>query len=167
MRDRVLDKLSVAITILIVLLVVYFGFTLVNRINAKKEIKNNIKEIFNDYRINDLKSINIVIHSKSNYQSKISYNVSLRSNKYNKLNYDIQKEIIKYIKNISFKGNNKKYTINKVIIYSGKNIYSYKNIFRKNDELYGSINEKYSDATSDIKDKIKDKINDIKENFTE
>ena len=167
MKEKIIDKLSLVITILIVLLAVYLGYTLVTRINAKREIKNNIKEIFNDYKIKDLKDINIVIHSKSNYQTKISYNVSLTSNKYDELDYELQKEIIKYIKNIAFKGNNKKYTINKVTINSNDNIYTYRNIFKKNDKLYGSINNKYSDTANDLKEKIKDKYNEIKENITD
>ena len=46
MKDKLIDKLTIAITILIVILGVYLGYTIITRINAKKEIKNNIIEIF-------------------------------------------------------------------------------------------------------------------------
>ncbi len=168
MKDKIIDKLSITITILIVLLVVFLGYNIINRINSRKEIKNNIKEIFKDYEIKDLKdlkNIKIKIHSKTSYQSRISYNVELTSNKYDTLDYENQTEIIKYIKNISFKGNNKKYSINKVTIYSKENTYTYHNIFKKNNTIYGTSN-KYADTANNIKDKIKDKLDEIKENIT-
>lgn len=165
MKDKIIDKLSLIITILIVLLVVFLGYNIINRINSRKEIKNNIKEIFKDYEIKDLKNIKIKIHSKTSYQSRISYNVELTSNKYDTLDYENQTEIIKYIKNISFKGNNKKYSINKVTIYSKENTYTYHNIFKKNNTIYGTSN-KYADTANNIKDKIKDKLDEIKENIT-
>ena len=165
MKDKIIDKLSLIITILIVLLVVFLGYNIINRINSRKEIKNNIKEIFKDYEIKDLKNIKIKIHSKTSYQSRISYNVELTSNKYATLDYENQTEIIKYIKNISFKGNNKKYSINKVTIYSKENTYTYHNIFKKNNTIYGTSN-KYADTANNIKDKIKDKLDEIKENIT-
>ena len=135
MKDKLIDKLTIAITILIVILGVYLGYTIITRINAKKEIKNNIKEIFKDYEIKDLKDIKIKIHSKTNYQTKISYNVELTSNTYDDQSIDTQAEIIKYIKNISFKGNKKKYKINKVTIYSNNNIYTLQTTFKKNDKI--------------------------------
>ena len=165
MKDKIIDKLSLIITILIVLVVVFLGYNIINRINSRKEIKNNIKEIFKDYEIKDLKNIKIKIHSKTSYQSRISYNVELTSNKYDTLDYESQTEIIKYIKNISFKGNNKKYSINKVTIYSKENTYTYHNIFKKNNTIYGTSN-KYADTANNIKDKIKDKLDEIKENIT-
>lgn len=165
MKDKIIDKLSLIITILIVLLVIFLGYNIINRINSRKEIKNNIKEIFKDYEIKDLKNIKIKIHSKTSYQSRISYNVELTSNKYDTLDYENQTEIIKYIKNISFKGNNKKYSINKVTIYSKENTYTYHNIFKKNNTIYGTSN-KYADTANNIKDKIKDKLDEIKENIT-
>ena len=165
MKDKIIDKLSFIITILIVLLALYLGYTITTRINAKKEIKNNIKEIFKDYEIKDLNKIKIKIHSKSNYQTKISYNIELTSNKYDTLEYETQIEIIKYIKNISFKGNKKKYSINKVTIYTEENTYTYQNIFKRNDKIYGTNNQ-YIDKANNIKDKIKEKYNEIKENIT-
>ncbi len=165
MKDKLIDKLSLAITIIIVLLALYLGYTLVTRINSKREIKNNIKEIFRDYEIKDLKNIKIKIHSKTNYQTKISYNVELTSNEYDKLDINNQTEIIKYIKKISFKGNNKKYSINKVTIYTNENTYTYQTLFKKNNKIYGTTNE-YIDKANDIKNKIKDKYNEIKDNIT-
>ncbi len=141
------------------------GYTMVTRINAKKEIKNNIKEVFSDYEVKDLKNIKIKIHSKTNYQTKVSYNIELTSNKYDNLDYDTQAEIIKYIKKISFKGNKKKYSVNEVTIYSKDNIYTYKKNFKKNGKKYGNTNE-YIDTANKIKDEIKDKYNEIKDKYT-
>lgn len=165
MKEKIINKLSLIITILIVLLGVYLMYTLVTRINSKKEIKNNINEIFNDYEIKDLKNIKIKIHSKTNYQSKITYNVELTSNKFDTLDYETQLEIIKYIKKISFKGNNKKYYINKVTIKTNENIYTYQNLFKKNNKLYGT-NNNYKEKYNEIKEKAKDKYNEIKEKIT-
>lgn len=165
MKDKIIEKLSLAITILIVIAIILLGYNIINKINSKKEIKNNIYEIFKDNEIKDLKNIKIKIHSKKNYQSKIYYNIELTTNKYDNLDYETQIEIIKYIKNISFKGNNKKYYINKVTIYSQNNIYTYNNIFKKNNKTYGTSN-KYIDSANNIKDKIKDKFNEIKDNIT-
>ena len=165
MKEKIINKLSLIITILIVLLGVYLMYTLVTRINSKKEIKNNINEIFNDYEINDLKNIKIKIHSKTNYQSKITYNVELTSNKFDTLDYETQLEIIKYIKKISFKGNNKKYYINKVTIKTNENIYTYQNLFKKNNKLY-ETNNNYKEKYNEIKEKAKYKYNENKEKIT-
>lgn len=163
MKDKIIDKISLIITILIVILALYIGYTITTRINSKKEIKNNIKEIFKDYEIKDLKNIKIKIHSKSNYQTKISYNIELTSNTYDTLDYEIQTEIIRYIKKISFKGNNKKYSINKVTIYTKENTYTYQNTFKKNDKIYGN---NYKEIKDNIKDKIKDKYNELIDKVT-
>ena len=162
MKEKIIDKLVIVICMLFVAAVLYIGYTVVTRINAKKEIKNNIQEICKDYEIKDLKDIKIKIHSKTNYQTKITYNVELTTNEYDNLEKDIQEEIIRYIKNIAFKGNRKKYYVNKVTIRSNDNVYTYEKMFKKNNQIYSNMNE-YTDKANDIKDKIKDKYNEIKE----
>ena len=64
MKEKIIDKLSIIIAILILIIALYLGYTVITRINSKKEIKNNNKEIFKDYEIKDLKEIKIKIHSK-------------------------------------------------------------------------------------------------------
>ncbi len=163
MKDKLIDKLSLVITILLVLLFVYLGYRLFSMVNVKKTIKNDVYEILSDYNIKkNTKNLKIIIHSKSNYSTKISYNVIFRNNKYDKLDFDSQKDNIQYIKKISFKGNNKKYFVHKVIILSNKNKYEYTNIFRKNDKLYGvgGID------TQSTAENIKNKWEEIKEKFT-
>ena len=162
MKEKIQDKLSLLIAVFIILVIAYAGYRIFTRVNAKREIRNNIREIFIDYEIKDLKDIKIKIHSKSGYQSKISYNVELTSKKYDSLDYETQKEIIKYIKKIAFKGNNKKYSVYMVTIKSKNNIYTYKNTFRKNDKMYSNgIGETASSTASDIKEKIQEKIEEF------
>lgn len=158
-----MDRILLIITVLITLLLVYFGYLLFTRVNAKRTIKKDTYEILKDYKINNYtKNFRIIIHSKSNYSTKISYNVLFSNSKYDKLDYDSQKEIIKYIKKISFKGNNKKYYVNKVIIYSNKNKFEYNKLFKKNNKIY-VVGELDTESTTD---NIKEKWEEIKERFT-
>ena len=64
MKEKIIDKLVIVICMLFVAAVLYIGYTVVTRINAKKEIKNNIQEICKDYEIKDLKDNKIKIHQK-------------------------------------------------------------------------------------------------------
>ncbi|MEE3342965.1 MAG: hypothetical protein VZS44_02625 [Bacilli bacterium] len=165
MKDKLIEKISLIITILIVLLFVYLGYRVFTRVNVKRTIKNDINEILKDYEINKYtKEFKIVIHSKSNYSTKISYNIIIKNDKYDKLEFEIQKEIIKYIKNISFKGNNKKYFINKVTINSNNNKYEYKTLFKKNGKIYG-VGGIGTDDNNNTTDNIKEKWEEIKEKF--
>ena len=162
MKDKIIERLFLIGTILIILLAIYIGYRVVHMVNAKGQIKSDIKEVFRDYDIASKYSVKIRIHSKTNNSTKIVYNVEINSDKFDSLEDDVKKEIIKYIKNISFKGNGKKYSINEVVINSNDNKYSYINVFRKND----NIESDKKDIINSAKDTIKDKFNDIKDKVT-
>lgn len=158
-----MDRIVLIITVFVILVLVYMGYVLINRVNVKRTIRKDIYEVLNDYQINNkTKNLKIIIHSKTNYSTRISYNVVFTNDGYDKLEFDQQKEIIKYIKKISFKGNNKKYFINKVTIYSKKNKYEYATLFKKNGKMYG-VGEIDTNSTAE---NIKEKLNEIKEKFT-
>lgn len=161
-KDRIIERIFLIGTILVVLLAVYIGYRVVHMVNAKGQIKSDIKEVFKDYDIASKYKVKIRIHSKTNNSTKIVYNVEINNDKYDELDVDIQKEIIKYIKKISFKGNGKKYSINEVVINSNGNVYSYVNVFRKND----SVLSNKEDIIDSAKNTIKDKFNDLKDKVT-
>ncbi|MBQ4031366.1 MAG: hypothetical protein II625_06395 [Bacilli bacterium] len=156
MKEKIFDRILLIISILVVIGVLYLGYVLLHSVNPKRQIKSDIKEILRDYDISNGSRISIKIHSKTSNNTKISYNVVLDSDKYDDLDKDTQLEIIKYIKKLSFKGNGNKYSINEVIINSNDNVYTYNNVFKKNDELY-SVN----DIKESTIDKIKDKWNEL------
>lgn len=162
MKDKIIERIFLIVTILVILLAIYVGYKVVHMVNPKGEIKSDIKEIFKDYDIASKYKVKIRIHSKTSNSTKIVYNVEINNDKYDELEEDIQKEIIKYIKNISFKGNGNKYSINEVIINAGDNKYSYVNVFRKNDKLLSDKDEIIDNA----KNTIKDKLNDLKDKVT-
>ncbi len=163
MKKIIMDRIVLIITVFVILVLVYMGYVLINRVNVKRTIRKDIYEVLNDYQINNkTKNLKIIIHSKTNYSTRISYNVVFTNDGYDKLEFDQQKEIIKYIKKISFKGNNKKYFINKVTIYSKKNKYEYATLFKKNGKMYG-VGEIDTNSTAE---NIKEKLNEIKEKFT-
>ncbi len=166
MKKLLMDRILLIFTVLFCILLIYLGYLIINRVNAKRTIKKDVYEILNDYQIGkSTKKFNIIIHSKSNYSTKISYNVMFRNDKYDDLDYEYKKDIIKYIKKISFKGNNKKYFINKVVIFSKKNKYEYNKLFKLNDKLYGvGVGEIDSNSATDT---IKDKWEEIKERFSD
>ena len=164
MKKLLVERLLLIFTVVVIIVLVYFGYLLVNRINVKRTIKRDVYEILNDYKIkNNTKNFKIIIYSKSNFNTKVSYNVEFTNNGYDKLEYDDQKNIIRYIKKLSFKGNKKKYYINSVIIYANDNKYEYNKLFKKNDKLYG-VGEIDANSTADI---IKEKWNEIKEKFAD
>ena len=162
MKEKIIERIFLIVTILVILLFVYIGYRVVHMVNAKGQIKSDIKDVFKDYDIDGRYNVKIRIHSKTNNSTKIVYNVEINNDKYDKLDDNIQKEIIKYIKNISFKGNGKKYSINEVVIKSGDNVYSYVNVFRKNENIISDKN----DIIDSAKNTIKDKFNDIKDKVT-
>ena len=162
MKDKIIERVFLIVTILVILLAIYVGHKLVNIVNAKGQIKSDIREVFRDYEIANKYSVKIRIHSKTNNSTKIVYNVEINNDKYDSLDDDVKKEIIKYIKKISFKGNGKKYSINEVVINSNGNKYSYVTVFRKNDK----IESDKIDIIDSAKDTIKDKFNDIKDKVT-
>ena len=162
MKDKIIERVFLIVTILVILLAIYVGHKLVNIVNAKGQIKSDIREVFRDYEIVSKYSVKIRIHSKTNNSTKIVYNVEINNDKYDSLDDDVKKEIIKYIKKISFKGNGKKYSINEVVINSNGNKYSYATVFRKNDK----IESDKIDIIDSAKDTIKDKFNDIKDKVT-
>ena len=163
MKKIIMDRIVLIITVFVILVLVYMGYVLINRVNVKRTIRKDIYEVLNDYQINNkTKNLKIIIHSKTNYSTRISYNVVFTNDGYDKLEFEQQKEIIKYIKKISFKGNNKKYFINKVTIYSKKNKYEYATLFKKNGKMYG-VGEIDTNSTAE---NIKEKLNEIKEKFT-
>ena len=156
MKEKIFDRILLIISILVVIGVLYLGYVLLHSVNPKRQIRSDIKEILRDYDISSGSRISIKIHSKTNNNTKISYNVVLDSDKYDDLDKDTQLEIIKYIKKLSFKGNGNKYTIYEVTINANDNVYTYNNVFKKNDELY-SVN----DIKESTIDKIKDKWNEL------
>ena len=163
MKKLIIDRVLLIFTVLVIIVMVYFGYLLVNRINVKRSITKDIYEILNDYQIKkDTKKIRIIIYSKSNFSTKVSYNIEFTNDSYDKLEYDKQKDIIRYIKKLSFKGNKKKYYINKVTIYANDNKYEYNKLFRKNDKVYG-VGELDTDSATDT---IKEKWEEIKDKFT-
>ena len=162
MKDKIIERIFLIVTILVVLLAIYVGYRVVHIVNAKGQIKSDIREVFRDYEIASKYSVKIRIHSKTNNSTKIVYNVEINNDKYDSLDDDVKKEIIKYIKKISFKGNGKKYSINEVVINSNGNKYSYATVFRKNDK----IESDKIDIIDSAKDTIKDKFNDIKDKVT-
>lgn len=159
MKDKIIERIFLICTILIILLALYIGYRVVHMVNPKREIKSDIKEVFRDYDIASKYDVKIRIHSKTNNSTKIVYNIEIRNDKFDDLDEETQKEIIKYIKKISFKGNGNKYSINEVVINSNENVYSYINVFRKN----GSILSDKDDIIDSAKNTIKDKFNDIKD----
>ena len=159
MKDKIIERIFLICTILIILLALYIGYRVVHMVNPKREIKSDIKEVFRDYDIASKYDVKIRIHSKTNNSTKIVYNIEIRNDKFDNLDEETQKEIIKYIKKISFKGNGNKYSINEVVINSNENVYSYINVFRKN----GSILSDKDDIIDSAKNTIKDKFNDIKD----
>ena len=163
MKKLIIDRVLLIFTVLVIIVMVYFGYLLVNRINVQRSITKDIYEILNDYQIKkDTKKIRIIIYSKSNFSTKVSYNIEFTNDSYDKLEYDQQKDIIRYIKKLSFKGNKKKYYINKVTIYAKDNKYEYSKLFRKNGNVYG-VGEIDTDSATDA---IKEKWDEIKEKFT-
>ena len=163
MKEKLVDRVILIITVLVIILALFIGYKVINRVNPKRQIKNDIKEIFKDYEINRGYSVKIRIHSKKSNSTKISYNVEIKNNKYDDLDIETQKEIIKYIKGIAFKGNGNKYSINKVTIITKENTYTYQNLFRKNDEIISSKDEVIDSAKETIKEKwneFKDKVSD-------
>ena len=162
MKEKIIERIFLIFTILIILLFVYIGYRVIHIKNPKGEIKSNIKEVFKDYNISKNYKVKIMIHSKTSNSTKISYNIEINNDEYDKLELDRKKEIIKFIKKISFKGNGNKYSINEVIINANNNVYSYNNVFRKN----GSILSDKEEIIDSAKDTIKDKLNDLKDKVT-
>lgn len=156
MKEKIFDRILLIISILIILGVIYLGYVLIHSVNPKRQIRSDIKEILKDYDINKDYKISIKIHSKTSNNTKISYNVVLDNDKYDELDKDTQLEIIRYIKNLSFKGNGNKYTINEVTINANDNVYTYNKLFRKN----GSVID-VSDITESATDIIKEKWNEL------
>ena len=152
MKEKIFDRALLIVSILIVVGVVYLGYVLIHSVNPKREIRKDIKEILKDYDINKNSKISIKIHSKTSNNTKISYNVVLDNDSYDDLDKDTQLEIIKYIKNLSFKGNGNKYTINEVTINANDNVYTYNKLFRKNDNII-DISDIKESATDIIKEK--------------
>ena len=159
MKDKIIERIFLIVTILVILCVIFIGYKVTHMVNAKREIKNDIKEVFKDYDIARKYSVKIRIHSKTSNSTKISYNIEINNDEYDNLDIDRKKEIIKFIKNISFKGNGNKYSINEVVINAKDNVYSYNNIFRVN----GSIIGDKGDIIDSAKDTVKDKFNDLKD----
>ena len=152
MKEKIFDRILLIISILVIIGVLYLGYVLLHSVNPKRQIRSDIKEILRDYEIEKNSSISIKIHSKTSNNTKISYNVVLDCDKYDDLDKDTQLEIIKYIKKLSFKGNGNKYTIYEVTINANDNVYTYNNVFKKNDEIY-SVNDIKESATDIIKEK--------------
>ena len=157
MKEKIIDRVLLVISILIVVGVVYLGYVLIHSVNPKRQIRSDVKEILKDYEINKNSKISIKIHSKTSNNTKISYNVVLDNDKYDELDKNVQLEIIKYIKKLSFKGNGNKYSINEVTINSNNNVYTYSKVFKKNGKIID-----ISDIKESITDKIKDKWDEIK-----
>ena len=162
MKEKIIERIFLIVTILVIILAVYIGYRVIHMVDAKREIRNNIKEVFNDYDIANKYNVKIRIHSKTSNSTKIIYNIEINNDKFDSIELARQKEIIKFIKKITFKGNGNKYSINEVVINSNGNVYSYNNVFRKNDEIISDN----SDILDSAKDTIKDKLSDLKDKVT-